>query len=97
MAKCENCGADDAQLIWSGYVTPIPDAAPTYSEWQEKYLCRKCQEDALQFPLRSEPKKKKPYSKPRLIVYGNIRDMTNANTTGSKSDHHHHRIGHKTQ
>src|SRR6516164_11685992 len=45
MNCCDNCGAPDAGLVGSKYVTPYPDVAPTYNEWQELYLCRDCQEN----------------------------------------------------
>jgi hypothetical protein len=43
--NCDNCGAPDAGLVGSKYVTPYPDVAPTYNEWQELYLCRDCEEN----------------------------------------------------
>jgi len=45
MKACDNCGARDASLMWEGYVTPLPDVAPTHHEWQELWLCRDCQNE----------------------------------------------------
>jgi hypothetical protein len=42
------------------------------------------------------PPKKKPYTKPHLIIYGNIKDMTKSTHMGTMSDHHHGMGGHKT-
>ncbi|MBA0083513.1 MAG: hypothetical protein HRJ53_00800 [Acidobacteria bacterium Pan2503] len=41
--SCEDCGNEDCGLVWSGYVTPLPDVAPTHQEWQELWLCENCQ------------------------------------------------------
>ena len=46
--------------------------------------------------LREPLPKKKFYVKPKLTVYGNIRDMTHATHMGTMSDHHHGMGGHKT-
>jgi hypothetical protein len=51
--------------------------------------------DDLPCPGICRPRKK-PYSKPVLHVYGDIKDMTNASLMGTMSDHHMARIGHKT-
>jgi predicted RNA-binding Zn-ribbon protein involved in translation (DUF1610 family) len=45
MQTCDNCGAEGASIVFAGYVTPYPDAAPTYQEWQEEYLCAECAEE----------------------------------------------------
>lgn len=43
-----------------------------------------------------DPPKKKPYTPPKLTVYGNIRNMTETSNRGSKSDHARRRAPHKT-
>ena len=39
---CDDCGKNGASLIWEGYCVPLTDAAPTYHEWQDFYLCDEC-------------------------------------------------------
>jgi hypothetical protein len=47
--NCDSCGTPwGVAKVWEGYVTPYPDVAPTYREWEELWLCREC--EALRHP-----------------------------------------------
>ncbi|HEX8807768.1 MAG TPA: hypothetical protein VF760_02100 [Xanthobacteraceae bacterium] len=78
--QCPQCGAVG---IWRTF-------AFDNKLWAE---CAHC--DSYMVVLAEAPKKK-PYSKPVLRIYGNIRDMTETSTMGMHADAHGRRSIHKT-
>jgi len=52
---CDDCGRNwNTSLAWEGYCRPIPDAAPTYNEWQECWLCEECMAESRKYRRYNE-------------------------------------------